>query len=75
MFCTDVLRAWAECSLKDFSQAWRKGFGYSGREMALIHHTELGRLEVRASSISLSLSFSVAVWRNVHRVHNLNGVV
>lgn len=46
MFCTDVLRAWAECSLKDFSQAWRGGGGFrsSGREMAWIHHTEPGRL-------------------------------
>lgn len=53
MFCTDVLRAWAECSLKDFSQAWgvERGFRYSGREMALIHHTELGRLVVRVSSL------------------------
>lgn len=51
MFCTDVLRAWAECSLKDFSQAWGRGFRYSGREMALIHHTELGRLVVRVSSL------------------------
>lgn len=53
MFCTDVLRAWAECSLKDFSQAWGggEGFRYNGREMALIHHTELGSLVVRVSSL------------------------
>lgn len=69
MFCTDVLRAWAECSFKDFSQAWGegwgKGFGYSGREMALIHHTELGRLVVRVPFLL------AAVWRNVHNLTEL----
>lgn len=33
--------------------------------MALIHHTELGRLVVRVPVLL------AAVWRNVHRVHNL----
>ena len=37
--------------------------------MALIHHTELGRLVVSVLSLSPSLSLCVAVWRNVHRVH------
>lgn len=30
MFCTDVLRAWAECSLKDFSQAFYGGGRWVG---------------------------------------------
>jgi len=50
MFCTDVLRA--KCSLKDFFHRPGPGVGFrcSGREMGLIRHTELGRLEVSVLS-------------------------
>uniref|UniRef100_A0AAV2MQ51 Uncharacterized protein n=1 Tax=Knipowitschia caucasica TaxID=637954 RepID=A0AAV2MQ51_KNICA len=49
----DVLRAWAECSLKEFSQAWWVRF--SGREMA-VKSTRAGSVIVKVVLASAHLS-------------------